>query len=313
MVIEHAHTSGPPLLLLWRSGIAETNKSSLECCANRPRPPFAISASEPQLEPEHLSLDNGNGNGQGHGRPSLAPRTNTSSSSSAPSSYQRDCYPDPIASNRGGPEPIDTPAQLRARTSSDDEHLSSSRSRRLVTGYMMGNPPSPLGSRPQSPIPIIIQQTQTDTIRRQNIHHPVDNNSESEEDVDGARNTTPPEDNSNNGGLDSPPLAESREESTMQKLAQMRINGKKPRQDSRVRDRETGYDRLNGLNDGEADLDESAPQAEGDGSEAFLRGEHGPSGEYHFPTHRLRTTMKGRYFHRYTNNAFPLSTSSSYY
>jgi nicotinamide mononucleotide adenylyltransferase len=73
----------------------------------------------------------------------------------------------------------------------------------------------------------------------------------------------------------------------------MRINGKKPRQDSRIRDRETGYDRLNGLNDGEADLDESAPQAEGDGSEAFLRGVEGPSGEYHFPMHRLRTTMKG--------------------
>lgn len=80
----------------------------------------------------------------------------------------------------------------------------------------------------------------------------------------------------------------------MQRLAQMRINGKKPRQDSHVRDRETGYDRLNGLNDGEADLDESAPQAEGDGSEAYLRGVQGPSGEYHFPTHRLRTTMKGK-------------------
>jgi nicotinamide mononucleotide adenylyltransferase len=117
---------------------------------------------------------------------------------------------------------------------------------------------------------------------------------EPESEDDGARgNPTPPEDNSNNGGLDSPPLAESMEESTMRKLAQMRINGKKPRQDSRVRDRETGYDRLNGLNDGEADLDESAPQAEGDGSEAYLRGENGPSGEYHFPTHRLRTTMKG--------------------
>lgn len=77
----------------------------------------------------------------------------------------------------------------------------------------------------------------------------------------------------------------------MRTLAQMRLKG---RQDSGVRDRETGYDRLNGLNDGEADLDESAPQAEGDGSEAYLRGVQGPSGEYHFPTHRLRTTMKGR-------------------
>lgn len=110
--------------------------------------------------------------------------------------------------------------------------------------------------------------------------------------VDEARNPTPPEENSLDG-LDSPPAIESGEESTMHKLAQMRINGKKPRQDSRVRDRETGYDRLNGLNDGEADLDESAPQADGDGSEAYLKGVPGPSGAYHFPTHRLRTTMKG--------------------
>lgn len=190
--------------------------------------------------------------------------------------------------------PIDTPAHVRVRTNSDDEHLSSSRSRRLVTGYLLGNPPSPLGSRPQSPT-TAGRAAQKDRIE-----------------VEQDRNPTPPEDNSNNGGVDSPPLTEgdySKEAegagegedgqgpsaiaSTMQRLAQMRINGNKPRQDSGVRDRETGYDRLNGLNDGEADLDESAPQAEGDGSEDYLRGVDGPSGQYHFPTHRLRTTMKG--------------------
>ena len=186
-----------------------------------------------------------------------------------------------------GTEPIDTPARVNVRRSSDDENLSISRSRRLVTGYLLGNPPSPLGSRAQSPTSLMLQKDQRAEILRQG---------DGESDEEGGNgNPTPPEDNSNNGGLDSPPLAESREETTMQKLAQMRINGKKPRQDSRVRDRETGYDRLNGLNDGEADLDESAPQAEGDGSEAYLRGENGPSGEYHFPTHRLRTTMKGEH------------------
>lgn len=237
----------------------------------------------------------------------MAPRAGTSSSS-APGSYQRDCYPDPIASNRGGAtgsgptiqgagvgaQPIDTPARVRVRTSSDDENLSSSRSRRLLTGYLLGNPPSPLNSRAQSPISLIQRARSADIIQQEpsSVSHD-DQDEDSEEEGEGGGNPTPPEDNSNNGGLDSPPLAESREESTMQKLAQMRINGKKPRQDSRARDRETGYDRLNGLNDGEADLDESAPQAEGDGSEAYLRGENGPSGEYHFPTHRLRTTMKG--------------------
>ncbi|WWC63956.1 nicotinate (nicotinamide) nucleotide adenylyltransferase [Kwoniella dejecticola CBS 10117] len=47
-------------------------------------------------------------------------------------------------------------------------------------------------------------------------------------------------------------------------------------------------DALSGLNDGEADLDLSAPQAEDGGSGAYLRGEV----EYSFPRHRLRKTMK---------------------
>lgn len=199
-------------------------------------------------------------------------------STSAPSQTQqeirsRDFYPDPVASNRGSGSP-----HQRPRTNSDDEHMSSSRSRRLLTGYLLGNPHAE--SRPESP-------------------HEIEVN---------VRNPTPPEENDtyHEGPLDSPPVSVAREEddeadSTIQRLAQMRINGNKPRQDSRVRDRETGYDRLNGLNDGEADLDESAPQATGNGSEAFLRGEAGPSGEYHFPKHRLRTTMKGEsavYSHR---------------
>jgi len=61
---------------------------------------------------------------------------------------------------------------------------------------------------------------------------------------------------------------------------------------SRNRDRDTGYDALNGLNDGEADLDETAPQA-AFGTEAFMRGVGGEAGAYHFPRHRLRRTMKG--------------------
>jgi nicotinamide mononucleotide adenylyltransferase len=50
---------------------------------------------------------------------------------------------------------------------------------------------------------------------------------------------------------------------------------------------------LSGLNDGEADLDETAPQAEGNGTEGYLRGVDGEAGTYKFPRHRLRTTMKG--------------------
>jgi nicotinamide mononucleotide adenylyltransferase len=64
------------------------------------------------------------------------------------------------------------------------------------------------------------------------------------------------------------------------------------RRNSLSRDRETGYDALNGLNDGEADLDENAPQA-AFGTEAYLKGAEGEAGQYHFPRHRLRKTMKG--------------------
>ena len=64
------------------------------------------------------------------------------------------------------------------------------------------------------------------------------------------------------------------------------------RPSSRSRDRETGYDALNGLNDGEADLDENAPQA-AFGTEAYLKGDRGEAGSYRFPRHRLRKTMKG--------------------
>ena len=191
-----------------------------------------------------------------------------------------------MASNRS-PEPSSlpdnqkakpTPARpdaQRVKTNSDDENMSSSRSRRLLTGYLLGDPRSaPADSGPLSP------------------------NATPEFHV---RNPTPPEENDtyHSGPLDSPPVSvvpddeDESSTSAIQRMARMRIQGKKPRQDSMVRDKETGYDRLNGLNDGEADLDESAPQAEGDGSEAYLRGEGGPSGEYHFPTHRLRTTMKG--------------------
>lgn len=273
--LNHQHQCCPPWAYTRSTMIRKPLMPRRGKVLNVHRPPFAISASEHQAEPEHLSLE--------EGRPTVSNKTSFSSSAPSSSNMQdnqirsRDYYPDPVASNRyqatpAGPE---TPQQP-IRTNSEDDHISSSRSRRLVTGYLLGNPPSPTGSGSRPVTPSGQQDVTIDV-----------------------RNPTPPEENDmhHSGPLDSPPIsvgAESREaESSIQRLAQMRINGKKPRQDSRVRDRETGYDRLNGLNDGEADLDESAPQAEGEGSEAFLRGVEGPSGEYHFPTHRLRTTMKG--------------------
>lgn len=59
----------------------------------------------------------------------------------------------------------------------------------------------------------------------------------------------------------------------------------------REKERNDGYDRLNGLHDGEADREDGVDAA-GWGSEAFLRKEPGEAGQYRFPKHRLRTTMK---------------------
>lgn len=66
--------------------------------------------------------------------------------------------------------------------------------------------------------------------------------------------------------------------------------GPSARRNTQTRDRESGWDALNGLNDGEADLDESAPQGEG-GTEDYLSGMK----DYVFPRHRLRTSMKGEF------------------
>lgn len=158
-----------------------------------------------------------------------------------------------------------------------DEHLSSYRSRRLVSGYHFGVPPV-TDAGPLEGVP--------------------------------ARHPTPPRDH------DSPPLSEavtsdvevdSSEEgdpqvvyeatNPIQAIANMAIqttNGFDRRRYSRARrdkERNDGYDRLNGLHDGEADREDGV-EAAGWGSGAYLRKEPGEAGQYRFPKHRLRTTMK---------------------
>ena len=147
-----------------------------------------------------------------------------------------------------------------------DEDLSSSRSRRLVSGYRFGNPPSPSTTRRSSPNEDVVQPSLAG---------------------------------------DSPPLTETFDKVNLATprpdsiailqdsgLTMFGSQGGYQRPSSRSRDRDTGYDALNGLNDGEADLDENAPQA-AFGTEAYLKGDGGEGGVYRFPRHRLRKTMKG--------------------
>lgn len=154
-------------------------------------------------------------------------------------------------------------------TTAEDEHVSSSRSKRLLSGYLFGDPRAEeLGTRPSSPA-------------------------------------------LSAEGIDSPPVTEADPAEIVRSFGQTGAafaddgiarpgeasgSGKRngSRRSSKSRDRESGWDALNGLNDGEADLDEDAPQGEG-GTDDYLSGMK----EYCFPRHRLRTSMKGkskRYF-----------------
>lgn len=177
----------------------------------------------------------------------------------------------PIAQRGFNPQPLGQQRPVAVQASGvyeDDEQLSSSRSRRLVSGYLFGNPPSPVGGRPGN-APLL--------------------------EAGASQPPTPVRD-------DSPPLTEptsTEQEQEVPVHEQMReldisksslANRRESR--SSAKERDTAFDALNGLNDGEADLDESAPPAEGS-TEAFLQGVQGEAGEYRFPRHRLRTTMKG--------------------
>lgn len=136
----------------------------------------------------------------------------------------------------------------------DDAELSSRRSRRLVTGYRMGNPPSPRqGLRDD------------DSVSRDSDSPPLTVNSELEaEDAEAGGIPGIP------GGVPALPLPA----------------GAIPTQVRRRSERASGFD-LAGLHDGEADADHRAPRAPVE-SAAYLRGE----APYAFPRHRLRRSMK---------------------
>ncbi|EIW65760.1 hypothetical protein TREMEDRAFT_57911, partial [Tremella mesenterica DSM 1558] len=111
-------------------------------------PPFGAAATEPH-DPEYFSLDLPS---RGHTTSSSA----TSPSSSIPPPMQP-IHPttampipqrgfNPILS-RAPPSDQSPDHDQERHPETEDDRLSSSRSRRLVSGYMFGNPPSPVGRR----------------------------------------------------------------------------------------------------------------------------------------------------------------------
>ncbi|WVN88019.1 nicotinate (nicotinamide) nucleotide adenylyltransferase [Cryptococcus depauperatus CBS 7841] len=179
-----------------------------------------------------------------------------------------------------------------------DEDLIKSRSRRLVSGYMFGSPPSsamsyshtlslteaesvePFASRRLSPMLEAardVKQRMSDDSLQNILNSSGAGGSPTKEHgqkVD--RDDTPRH-------LTSTATAD---ETVLSDLVET-TDGLDRKKSERTGKTETGYDALEGRNDGEADLDLNAPQDEGGGSGAYLAGK----APYVFPQHRLRNKM----------------------
>ena len=231
-------------------------------------PPFAAaSASELPLESAGFQLDSSRTSSSSSNTSSQ--RVNGQYSGSIPIP-QRGFVPLSAAVSGSHGPPLASPLQ------EDDEALSTSRSRRLVSGYIFGNPPSPDNS----------MSNQTTS----------------------ARQPTPPAHDISQG-RDSPPLSEvatshsspAQTGTTLHSMARLSMRDhptmpssaetSRPPRGARLR-RDSTYDALSGLRDGEADLDERANLAPSSTVE-YLSPNGGNSSKYRFPRHRLRRTMKG--------------------
>lgn len=278
-------------------------------------PPFAGAATSEMPDIPSLSLET-----QQYTRPALS--TNPLArqqglSRTASNTSQTGSNPQPVPSG-----PSETPSKAisslksiqpptpPAPTTLDDE-LSSSRSRRLISGYLFGNPPSPTGACPEisgvtaashtstaeeSRDPMMSRRFSPTLERARDVDRRMADELDSPPLTEGSQidprdalemDSTPPPPSS-----ESPKPADSdlvsMNEPLSSNIGAGALEGRgKRRMSERTRKQETGYDALEGRNDGEADLDLSAPQAEGGGSGAYLAGK----AEYRFPRHRLRTKM----------------------
>lgn len=159
------------------------------------------------------------------------------------------------------------PANPRVPTSQDDVSLSSMRSRRLLSGYMFGNPPVPAD------------------VAVENEHPELRDSGRS---PSGIQSAILPAD------VPQPPPTPSTvvsgHEEELEPAKSSPSNVEEPIEND---------DALMGFLDGEADADERARavQAEHGGSQGYMRKEEGEAGEYRFPTHRLKRHMKGELPH----------------
>ncbi|WVQ93159.1 nicotinate (nicotinamide) nucleotide adenylyltransferase [Kwoniella sp. CBS 9459] len=278
-------------------------------------PPFAGAATSEQGEPDYITLDPSSIQDQNksalslhadsHLKPEFHAHANAHLIAPFPNAPINTAHPYQATSVQ--PRSILNPVPQRIPAFSSDENLSSSRSRRLVSGYLFGNPPSPLGSKD---IPADMARAAEEAAEANAsgtaAEDPKDASprpSPNSEDEGRYPLPTPPIQDRDSPPLSAPyksysspnPSGSVGVEQNIQSLGAISLNDE-PQSGSlanggastRTTGTDTGYDALEGRNDGEADLDLSAPQAEGGGSGAYLRGE----AAYEFPRHRLRRTMR---------------------
>ncbi len=155
----------------------------------------------------------------------------------------------------------------------DDVILSASRSRRLVSGYLFGNPPSPNSKRSSLSMSPEKEPDPEAERRRENT--------QGQTVADPRLTTSTPINNSPSTSAPAP------------RRPRFSTHASAASSNRFIDDAGMSYeDNLQGVNDGEADADDSAPKAENGGSGAYMRKEGGEYGQYMFPTHRLRRTMK---------------------
>lgn len=262
----------------------------------------------------------GSGSGSGSGSAGNSPGSQQDSeglqrngTGAGPSAKpQNDSKADPSGQTAGDSNGNSTaqssrPKIERVSTSPNDVTYSSSRSRRLVSGYMFGNPPEEKGKgrrdsettvRRLSVVSKLIGDTEggnpgmngvgagagiAGTIaggRKEALE-------ESEEDTPHPLHPRPSSVNSFRTNPTSQP-----DEDTLSSVSSRGSPGSTS-QRGELFDNGRYEDALNGVTDGEADADVRAMQATGGGSEGFMKGLQGEEGRYNFPTHRLRRRMKG--------------------
>lgn len=194
-----------------------------------------------------------------------------------------------------------------------DAELSRARSRRLVSGYRFGNPPSPVAGHSDFRARAAAASAMDADVDE--FEHYGDGAAESDsppltepsEDLDdGDDSAVAAIDAVAEAHADARAAASAIEDRALSPSGDTAINlnslalqdrtpvagdqQMEPRKRSERRSHGNhGFDALQGLNDGEADADSSAPQAE-HGTQPYLKGET----SYRFPKHRLRTKMKGK-------------------